>query len=77
MNGFWTFVVYWMLFFSIPVAYLTPAIIALGRENRNRTQVVIVDVLTGWTVAGWIVALVMAFQAKPVPALPPYQYAVR
>ena len=79
MNG-WTGVIYWVWFFSIPVAYLTPAIIALARGNRNKGSVVVVDLLLGWTFVGWIVAFAMAFQSqKPVAAMypPPYNVAVR
>ena len=45
--------------------WITPIIIAVARENPNRAQVVVVDLLLGWTGIGWIVALVMALQAKP------------
>jgi len=46
-------------------AWITPVIVAVARENRNRNQVLVVDLLLGWTGIGWIVALVMALQAKP------------
>lgn len=45
--------------------WIAPIIIAVARENPNRAQVVVVDLLLGWTGIGWIVALVMALQAKP------------
>jgi len=58
-----------------------PIVIAVARENRNRNQVIIVDLFLGWTGIGWIVALVMAFQAKPEPPQafypPPYRPAGR
>ena len=66
----------WLVMAGI-FTWLAPVIVAVARENRNRNQVIIVDLLTGWTGIGWVVALVMAFQAKPVPAPPPYQYAVQ
>ena len=64
MNHVGTFAVYWLVFFSIPVAYFTPAIVALARGNPNRGPVVVVDLLLGWTGVGWIVALAMALQGR-------------
>ncbi len=49
--------------------WIAPFIIAVARENRNRWQVLIVDFIP---VVGWFAAMVMAFQAKPVPYPPPY-----
>jgi len=50
---------------AIVVAYWLPTIIALIRHVRGKGQVVVVNLLLGWTVIGWIVALVMAFRAVP------------
>ena len=46
-----------LVFFA---AYLTPTIVALVRKVRNRGSVIVVNVLLGWTIIGWIVALAMA-----------------
>jgi hypothetical protein len=43
------------------VLYVVPIIVALVRHRANIVQVVIVNLLLGWTVIGWIIALVMAF----------------
>lgn len=43
-------------------AYLTPSVLAVARKVRGPGQVVVVNVLLGWTIIGWIVALVMAFR---------------
>ena len=43
--------------------YMLPTIIAGGRHH-NPSGVAIVNVLTGWTVIGWFVALVMACGAR-------------
>lgn len=40
--------------------YLLPGIIALKRATPNRTWIILLDVLGGWTVLGWIGALVWA-----------------
>lgn len=47
------------------IAYWVPAIIALIRHVPAKGQVVMVNLFLGWTVIGWIVALAMAFRARP------------
>ena len=63
--------------------YLLPWAIAASRGKANQWTVFTVNLLLGWTIVGWIVALVMActahkpiagfaFSAQaPVAALPP------
>jgi hypothetical protein len=41
--------------------YLLPAIICCVRNHRNFVAIILIDVLLGWTVAGWIAALIWAF----------------
>jgi hypothetical protein len=55
----------WALIFA---AYWTPAIIAVVRRVPAAAQVVIVNLFLGWTVIGWVVALVMAFRTVPPAA---------
>ena len=43
--------------------YFLPSLIAIARRNR-RTAVIVLNLLLGWTVVGWFVALGMAF-ARP------------
>ena len=40
--------------------YLLPHIVAKLRNHRNATAISMTDILAGWTVAGWIIALVWA-----------------
>ena len=56
------------------IAYWVPAFVALVRHVRAPGQVIVVNALLGWTVIGWVVALVMAFrEARPRPeVLPAY-----
>ena len=54
-----------MLILAGIAAYWVPTIVVLVRHAPNVAQVVVVNLLLGWTVIGWIVALVMAL--KPVP----------
>ena len=52
-------------------AYWFPTIMAFMRHVPGKAQVVIVNLFLGWTVIGWIVALVMAFRTVPAaPAAP-------
>jgi hypothetical protein len=46
------------------VAYWLPTILAKRRRVRGLGQVAIVNGLLGWTVIGWIVALVMAYRDR-------------
>jgi hypothetical protein len=43
--------------------YFLPSII--GREKRNFPAIFILNLLLGWTVIGWIVALIWALTAEP------------
>lgn len=40
--------------------YFLPTIIAFSRRAAARVWVALINLLAGWTVVGWIVALVMA-----------------
>jgi hypothetical protein len=41
-------------------AYFLPWIIAGARHHHNRTAIAVLNLLTGWTALGWIVAIVWA-----------------
>ena len=43
--------------------YFIPAIVANGRHHRNRLAISILNTLLGWTLIGWIGALVWASTA--------------
>jgi hypothetical protein len=49
----------------IIIAYWAPTIIAFTRHVPAKAQVLIVNLFLGWTMIGWVVALVMAFRAVP------------
>jgi hypothetical protein len=42
------------------VMYFLPSIIALGRNKRDITAIVLLNFFLGWTMIGWIVALIWA-----------------
>jgi len=45
--------------------YLIPAIIAIKSDHPNKTAIVVLNILAGWTFIVWVVALVWAL-TKPV-----------
>lgn len=42
--------------------YMLPSIAALVRKQPNATGIIILNLLLGWTVLGWIAALIWAVQ---------------
>lgn len=44
------------------LGYLLPWALAASRGARNSAQVFWLNLLLGWTLVGWVVALVMAFR---------------
>jgi len=57
--------------------YFIPAIVASSRNHHQQTAIFILNLLLGWTVLGWICALVWACTAvyKPAPAPAPVKKA--
>ena len=43
--------------------YLIPALVAYNRQHPNAGAILILNLLLGWTVLGWIVSLVWASTA--------------
>lgn len=52
------------IFFAC-VMYFLPSII--GRHKRSAGAIVLFNALFGWTVIGWIIALIWACAAEPEP----------
>ncbi|HUO24291.1 MAG TPA: superinfection immunity protein [Candidatus Aquilonibacter sp.] len=42
------------------VMYFLPAIIAFARSKRDATAILLLNLFLGWTMIGWVVALVWA-----------------
>ncbi|HKT69026.1 MAG TPA: superinfection immunity protein [Terriglobales bacterium] len=42
------------------VIYFLPTIVALVRQKRNVVSILLLNLFLGWTLIGWIVALVWA-----------------
>ena len=50
-------------------AYFTPAIIALLRKHRQSLSICLLNIFLGWTVVGWVCALVWAASSPPAPVV--------
>jgi T4 superinfection immunity protein len=50
----------WVIFAAL---YFIPAIVANDRKHHNRYAIYALNLLLGWTVIGWIAALVWALTA--------------
>lgn len=42
--------------------YFLPSFIAYNRENKNVLAITVLNLLTGWTLIGWVLALVWALK---------------
>jgi Superinfection immunity protein len=49
------------------VVYFVPAMIAAARKHRKATSIFLVNLFLGWSVVGWIFALVWALRANVAP----------
>ncbi len=49
------------------VLYFIPAIVASVRHHRNRMAITVLNVFLGWTLIGWVAALVWASTADVEP----------
>lgn len=54
-----------LLLASLAVAYFLPSIVGAARHVPNIGSVVVINVLLGWTVIGWIISLAMAARSVP------------
>jgi hypothetical protein len=48
------------------VTYFLPSLIALLRSKRDILAIVLLNFFLGWTLIGWVVALVWAFKTDVV-----------
>jgi hypothetical protein len=45
--------------------YFLPAIVAAARRTHNSTAILLLNVFLGWTLIGWVVALLIAICSAP------------
>ena len=50
--------------------YLIPSIIAQCRRHPKKVRIMLLNILLGWTIIGWLAALVWACTPKPKPSDP-------
>ncbi|HKH99833.1 MAG TPA: superinfection immunity protein [Candidatus Sulfotelmatobacter sp.] len=63
------FALFFLPFFGFGfVMYFLPSIIALARSKRDTLAIFLLNFFLGWTVIGWIVALIWAAK-NDVPAV--------
>lgn len=60
--------------FCVLAFYLLPTIMAIKRKSPHTTAVVIINFFLGFTVVGWIIALVLASK-QPQPVVVVYDRA--
>lgn len=49
-----------MMLIAACIAYFIPAVVAHSRKKRNASAITALNFFLGWTVIGWVVALVWA-----------------
>jgi hypothetical protein len=59
MPGFFFFPIFGLGF----AMYFLPSIIALARSKRDIASILLLNFFLGWTMIGWIVALIWAVKA--------------
>jgi hypothetical protein len=52
-------------YLALALGYLVPFAIAQLRAKRQTTAILVVNGLLGWTLVGWVVALVWALMPDP------------
>lgn len=55
---------WFFLFWALLPVYFVPTIVLEIRVRRNIVGLVLLNLFAGWTVVGWIIALVWALRAK-------------
>jgi hypothetical protein len=57
-------------FFFLFSLYFGPSFVALRRHHHNATAIVVLNLLLGWTLIGWIGAMIWACTATNPALLP-------
>lgn len=58
----------WIMIVISAAMYVLPSLLAWKNESPRRARITLINLLLGWTVIGWIVALVMTFAYVAPPA---------
>ena len=68
VDGICNLIGFYLVLGSMLGIYIAPLIIALGRDHHRLTSIGLLNVAAGWTVIGWIAALVWSATAIRWPA---------
>jgi hypothetical protein len=61
MTLFFSF--FWSIFLCLTVMYFLPSLIAALRGHQSTAAIVVLNLLFGWTMLGWIFALIWSLSA--------------
>ncbi len=56
-----------VMMIAVALVYVLPSMLAWKRGSRRRWKITAINLLLGWTVIGWIVAMVLTFAYEPPP----------
>ena len=45
---------------ALIIVYAMPALVSVNRRHRNRLAIMVLNLLTGWMLLGWVIAMVWA-----------------
>jgi hypothetical protein len=65
---FWPWIIF-VGFMLAAVIYVSPALVAMARGHRNRFAILILNILLGWTVVGWVFVLIWSLAGGDRPVL--------
>ena len=57
-----------LLLIAAVLIYFFPSAMLVGKHKRNALAIVLLNVLAGWTIIGWLIALIWA-ATKDAPAV--------
>ena len=50
--------------FLYTIIYFLPTIIGFWKEKYNKNSILIINLLTGWSVIGWIISVILVASSK-------------
>ena len=57
-----------LIFAAFVICYIIPFCVAVAREHHATSQILVANILFGWTVVGWWVVLFWAWNSPAVTA---------
>lgn len=61
------FLLLMVAFLVIGLLYFLPTLIAVKRTHRNMAPIAVINILLGWSLIGWVIALAWSFSANTEP----------